>query len=252
MVYEQICNLIEEGNVVVATKWTAQGVIMAPAVDSDLYAAWKSKTLSILDMLPGQSVSRFIEDIEKKDHNSYSNATQILESLKAIKELIEQDVIQPKHDEAAKQEPLELAKLICTRFHKVARSLRNRHDSRPTLTIQDEYDVQDLFGSLLKLFFDDVRAEEHVPSYAGGASRTDFLLPNEGLVIEIKKTRKSMKDKDLGEQLIIDLEKYRVHPQCRYIVCFVYDPEEILVNPNGITQDLNTEHEGEALVIIEP
>lgn len=61
-----------------------------------------------------------------------------------------------------------------------------------------------------------------------------------------------MKDKDLGEQLIIDLEKYRVHPQCRYIVCFVYDPEEILVNPNGITQDLNTEHEGEALVIIEP
>lgn len=252
MVYEQICNLITEGEAVVATKWSAQGVIMAPAVNSDLYAAWKSKTLSILDMLPEHSVSRFVEDIEKKGHNSYSNATQILESLKVVKDLIDQGVIQPKLGEVAKQEPLELVKLICTRFHKIARSLKNRHDGRPTLTIDDEYDVQDLFGSLLKLFFDDVRAEEYVPSYAGGASRTDFLLPNEGLVIEIKKTRKSMKDINLGEQLIIDLEKYRTHPQCRYIVCFVYDPEEILVNPDGITRDLNAEHDGEAMVVIEP
>lgn len=225
---------------------------MAPAVDSDLYAAWKSKTLSILDLLPKQSVSRFIEDIEKKGRNSYSNATQILESLKAIRELIDQGVIQFANDAGTKQEPLDSVMLICERFHKVAHSLRNRHNGRQTLVIEDEYDVQDLFGSLLKLFFDDVRAEEYVPSYAGGASRTDFLLPNEGLVIEIKKTRKSMKDADLGEQLIVDLERYRSHPQCHYIVCFVYDPEELLVNPDGITHDLNTEHDGEAMVVIEP
>lgn len=252
MVYEQICNLINEGQAVIATKWSSTEVIMAPAVNSDLYTAWRSKTLSILDMFPEHSVSRFIKDIEEKKSNSYSNATQILESLKAIKELIDQNVIPLNHDKPTKHEPLESVKLICTRFHKVARSLKNRHNNRTTLIINDEYDVQDLFGSLLKLFFDDVRAEEYVPSYAGGASRTDFLLPNEGLVIEIKKTRESMKETNLGEQLIIDLERYRAHPECRYIVCFVYDPEEILVNPDGIMRDLNAEHDGEAIVIIEP
>ncbi len=27
-------------------------------------------------------------------------------------------------------------------------------------------------------------------------------------------------------QLIIDKERYRTHPNCKYLVCFVYDPEQ--------------------------
>ncbi|MGJ4748586.1 hypothetical protein ACQV5M_19650, partial [Leptospira sp. SA-E8] len=66
---------------------------------------------------------------------------------------------------------------IILRFHAVAVQLRERHSSRPTLDVNDEYDVQDLMHALLRLHFDDVRSEEWVPSYAGAASRTDFLLP---------------------------------------------------------------------------
>lgn len=80
----------------------------------------------------------------------------------------------------------------------------------------------------------------------GGASRTDFLIPGDGIVVEIKKTRKSLKDSDLGDQLIIDLERYRAHPQCNFVVCFVYDPDELLNNPEGVMGDLNRIHEGEA------
>ena len=40
------------------------------------------------------------------------------------------------------------------------------------------------------LYFDDIRAEEWTPSYAGKCARVDFLLKNEKIVIEVKKTRK--------------------------------------------------------------
>ena len=46
----------------------------------------------------------------------------------------------------------------------------------------------------------------------------DFLLKNEKIVIEIKKTRVGLTAKKLGEQLIVDIEKYQQHPDCKYLV----------------------------------
>ena len=131
--------------------------------------------------------------------------------------------------------PSALARLenLCKRFHRVANQLRNRHSQRETLRIEVEYDVQDLFHALLKLEFDDIRAEEWSPSYAGGASRTVFLLKQEKVVIEIKKTRNGLEDKQVGEQLIIDSERYQSHPDCKTLVCFIYDPEARIGNPQG-------------------
>jgi DpnII restriction endonuclease len=78
---------------------------------------------------------------------------------------------------------------LLRRFYRVARQLRARHGERQTLEVNDEYDVQDLLAALLHLRFDDIRAEEWVPSYAGKASRMDFLLKSEQVVIETKMTR---------------------------------------------------------------
>lgn len=130
------------------------------------------------------------------------------------------------------------------RFHAVVVQLRERHDARTTLDVNDEYDVQDLMHALLRQHFDDVRPEEWVPSYAGSASRTDFLLPQIDTVIEIKKTRQGLNAKTVGEQLIIDIAKYKKHPQCRRLVCFVYDPEGRIANPAGIENDLNAGDHG--------
>jgi len=135
-------------------------------------------------------------------------------------------------------------KLIISRFHQVARQLRSRYSNRNTLEIEDEYDVQDLFHALLKLYFNDVRAEEYTPSYAGSASRVDFLLKEEGIIIEIKKTRKGLGAKEIGEQLIIDSQRYQAHPDCNELICFVYDPEGRVANPKGIENDLSKELNG--------
>lgn len=89
------------------------------------------------------------------------------------------------------------------------------------------------------MYFDDIRPEEWTPSYAGGASRVDFLLPEINTIIEVKKTRKSLLTKELGEQLIVDIAKYKKHPQCMRLISFIYDPEGRVANPRGIESDLS-------------
>ena len=58
--------------------------------------------------------------------------------------------------------------------------------------------------------------------------------------------------KELGDQLIIDVDRYKVHPDCKRLICFVYDVEERIGNPIGLMADLNNQHEGFATVIIKP
>ena len=103
---------------------------------------------------------------------------------------------------------------LTERLHAVVRQLRERRENRPTLDVKDEYDVQDLFHTLLTIYFDDIRREEWTPSYAGGASRMDFLLPEIETVVETKMTRPNLSAKQLGEQLITDIAKYKKHPAC--------------------------------------
>jgi hypothetical protein len=142
---------------------------------------------------------------------------------------------------------------IVSRFHAVAVQLRNRHAQRETLAINDEYDVQDLIHALLRLHFDDIRPEEWAPSYAGGASRMDFLLPSIGTVIETKMTRQGLNARKIGEQLIIDIAKYQKHPQCHHLVCFVYDPAGFIANPTGLENDLNSpDHRIDVKVVVLP
>jgi hypothetical protein len=142
---------------------------------------------------------------------------------------------------------------LFARFHLVARQLRERHDGRGTLDVEDEYDTQDLVHSLLHLNFDDIRPEEWTPSYAGGSSRMDFLLKQEKFVIEVKKTRKGLGARELGEQLIIDIQKYKNHPDCKSLICFVYDPEGRIANPRGVENDLKKDTEGlKVRVLITP
>jgi hypothetical protein len=143
---------------------------------------------------------------------------------------------------------------IFSKFLSISRQLRNRHDKRPTIEIEDEYDVQDLLHALLKLHFDDIRPEEWTPSYAGSSSRMDFLLKKEKIVIEVKKTRKGLEDKQVGEQLIVDIARYESHQDCKTLICFVYDPEGRVGNPSGLENDLNQRctEEMNVITIIEP
>lgn len=165
-------------------------------------------------------------------------AAAVLESI--VEEIEKYGDGQEKEQTTAFSRPDSISQVeqICMRFHAAARQLRSRHAGRSTLEIRDEYDVQDLFHALLKIHFEDIRPEEWTPSYAGGSCRMDFLLKPEKVVVEIKKTRDSMSSRDLGDQLILDVARYRSHPDCQALVCFIYDPEGIIGNPIGLEKDM--------------
>lgn len=128
---------------------------------------------------------------------------------------------------------------VFQRFHAVATQLKKRYDDRETLEVRDEYDVQDLLHAILKIHFDDIRPEEWTGSYAGKSSRMDFLLKKEQIVIEVKKTRDNIGEKEIGDQLIIDIDRYKEHKDCKILYCFVYDPNGIISNPRGLESDLS-------------
>jgi len=133
---------------------------------------------------------------------------------------------------------------IGERFETVRRQLVIRYGNRSTLDVKDEYDAQDLFHSLLRLFFDDVRNEEWTPSYAGGNKRADFLLPGYAIAIELKHSRPTMTSKDLGDQLVVDVENYKRNGSVRIIICLVFDREGHIRNPAGIERDLTMIKDG--------
>ena len=144
--------------------------------------------------------------------SSYASAEQIRGSLGAVITRIERNKglfassTAPIEAGPTESKLLDALDRIVLRFHAAAVQLRSRYDGRGTLDVNDEYDVRDLVHALLWLHFDDVRKEEWVPSYAGSALRTDFLLPQIDTVVEIKKTRAGLNAKAIGEQLIIDID----------------------------------------------
>jgi hypothetical protein len=142
---------------------------------------------------------------------------------------------------------------LCRQFPHLLTELGRRHNKRPPFAVNDEYDVQDLLRGLFRVHFKDVRREEWNPSYGGVQSRSDLLLKMERIVIETKMTRPSLGQRELVEQLIVDKEQYRSHPDCGTLVCMVYDPEQRLTNPAAVEQDLS-ERSGNlrTLVVVSP
>lgn len=228
---------------------------------------WKTNTLAVVKSVFGEESSNYKKakdhlfpaffcdpfDTPKDYHAIYLRGLDIEDTLLRGM-LTEVEISEDNEDNNSNAElAINTVQAICNHFHQAVRQIRNRHDNRPTIDVNDEYDVQDLIHAFLRLHFDDVRAEEWTPSYAGSASRMDFLLKKEKIVIEVKKTRKNLGAKEVGEQLMIDIERYIAHPDCETLICFVYDPEGRVTNPVGIENDLNRETDNlKVITIITP
>lgn len=136
----------------------------------------------------------------------------------------------------------ELAMLF-RRFPDYLAVLRAAENPRvPSPSIENEADLQVVVEAILRLHFDDVRPEDYVSKYAGGASRVDFLLRQPGIIIETKMTRPTLTDRKVGEELLVDWARYQRHPDCKSILAVVYDPGRYISNPAGLENDLSHNH----------
>ena len=200
------------------------------------YAEWATKSLMLLQSLyPTHPQTARFDFWVKRNGADKDECEHLIAILKAFHQINPQ-IKDVDYDGILSR--------IFEKFHVCTRQLKRRHAGRSTLDITDEYDVQDLLNAILRLHFEDVRPEEWTPSYAGGNNRMDFLLKEEEISIEVKMTRDGLKDKEVGEQLIIDIAKYKAHPQCKTLYCFVFDPEGYIRNPRGLENDLTTDHDG--------
>ena len=140
----------------------------------------------------------------------------------------------------AGSDPLELVKAVCGRFHAVVRQLRLRGEYRATLQVEDEVDAQDLLHVLLRIQFNNIDTDEWTPSYSSGALRTTLLLNESRLAVIVKKTRSGLTAKDLTDQLRVDAARYRFHGRCTTLLCFMYDPDGRIGNPQGFEASLTS------------
>jgi hypothetical protein len=132
----------------------------------------------------------------------------------------------------------ELLEIIVRGLRRSMYPLTNRRKGAQPLSFGSEYDVQDLLHSLMRPWISDIRPEEFTPSYAGSSTRMDFLLPAHSLVIETKIVRDRAHAKKIGDELIIDIEHYRKHPDCKSLWCVIYDPDHLITNAEGLKNDL--------------
>lgn len=231
------------------------------------FKKWQRDTEVAIENIFGEG-TRHLEDFEKIQYvswdlfgNSPDNRKQRVynsgldDAEACLQSMIDEITAYWTDNTSTGSSPSYLMKIerLCSRFHHVARQLRSRYSDRSTLDVSDEYDVQDLFNALLNIYFDDIRAEEYTPSYAGANSRVDFLLKNCNVAVEIKKTRLGLDASEVGEQLIVDIERYQDHPNCNTLICFIYDPEGRIANPRGVESDLSKQRDGvNVIVYIKP
>jgi hypothetical protein len=232
---------------------------------SSEFKVWHNKCLSMIEEVFGTE-SSYVRRFKGITYSHPQENTRTPELLKKkafssglyqVKELIENCINYLSDNDQKLDKPIQrniqFIETLCHRFPRIVRQISKEYRGRKTVTIKDEYDVQHILHALLIVGFDDIRPEEWNPSYAGAASRVDFLLKHEKIVIEVKKTRENLKDKEIGEQLIVDIKRYSQNQDCETLICFVYDPDRFISNSNGLEGDLTGRHDKlEVKVIIAP
>lgn len=127
-----------------------------------------------------------------------------------------------------------------------------RRVDQSSVPVENEYDTQDFVHQLLRLLYSDTRAEEWGPSYAGKATRQDFLIRDESTAIEVKVTRTGRDHKKIGDEIIVDQRHYAEHPSVERLIAVVYDLVGNITNPAGFEYDLSKPSAGgmENIVIV--
>jgi hypothetical protein len=79
----------------------------------------------------------------------------------------------------------------------------------------------------------------HPPSYAGGSARTDFLIKEGRAAVEVKVTRSGRRQRQVGDETILDQARYGIHPDVAHLVAVVFDLAGTFTNAPGVESDLS-------------
>ncbi len=127
---------------------------------------------------------------------------------------------------------------ICNQFHKSYMALQKCNEDGSRFKIEDESNVKELLGIFLSQVIQDIRREEPTKSFGGKSARIDFLLKQEQIGIEVKYATEKRNEKVIGDELKVDIIDYKTNPECKVLICFIYDPENTIKKQAGLKNDL--------------
>lgn len=108
------------------------------------------------------------------------------------------------------------------------KSSNSKKQPKTVIKIEDEYDVQDLLYVSLKSVFPTIKYENPLAKFGGKSTRLDFVLMEEGIIIEVKQINESEKnDSKFTDQLKIDIESYHVLEYLTDLIFYIYAPKAI-------------------------
>lgn len=122
---------------------------------------------------------------------------------------------------------IELVRRVLSNFgNSVKKITQNRRKGHELFSIRDEYDVQDILYVMLKPIFPKMIAEEPTPRVGMKYNKIDLLIKEEGIMIEVKMIKESDTDeKELIEQLKVDIQSYYRYTELKHLFMFIYDPQ---------------------------
>ncbi|MBS5772794.1 MAG: transposase [Enterobacter cloacae] len=231
-----------------STKWKDWLFLAGQDPATDSLSVLGGVIEEFMDLPPKQGTPEYIEWKEKRERIEAVLQDNGLRYYR-FGRILPQDHVPPKNFDYSDQpttyqppmipEKVEsLLERLVRGLHRAMHPLTNRRKGSQELSFDNEYDVQDLLHALLRPWVQDIRPEEFTPSYAGSSTRMDFLLPAHKLVLETKIVRDRYHAKKIGDELIIDIEHYRRHRDCKNLWCVIYDPNKLITNSEGIKSDL--------------
>lgn len=208
----------------------------APPMEAEQRSEWEQRRKVVLDALSADGLQYFRGGrVLPTGHAPASNrAEAVAEERKSLK---------PSSID-------ELLRILAKGLPRAIHPLAHRRKGSVPLQFSSEYDIQDLLHALLRPWVADVRAEEFTPSYAGTSTRMDFLLPEYSTVIETKFVRDKSHGRNIGNELIIDIDHYRAHPDCKTLWCLIYDPNHFITNPGGLIRDVEGESKNDKGTVV--
>jgi len=228
--------------------------------------AWAHTTIHLLETIYGETDKHtidylaIIKNIPTDDVHIFTTDTInlsraiLLANINEIQTIIDNPEFQEPDKDIRIVNADEKILYVFSKFHNAAKILERNRKGCSSFSINNEYDVQLLIYSLLSVQFEHIRIEEPTGSHAGSASKMDFVLDEEKTIIEIKYSFEGHIDKEIGNELLIDIAKYENVKKYSKFFCFIYDPNNNLRNASILKKDLeeHKKEDFEIIIIIEP
>jgi hypothetical protein len=125
-------------------------------------------------------------------------------------------------------------------FMECVRYLNTRRSNGAKLNLEGEDDVQDAIYLMLRPWVTDLTHENPTDKIGNRFVIKDFISKSAKTVMEAKFIRDEAHGKQISKELHDDIEMYRHHPQCNYLIFFIYDPNSLIPDVAALTKEIES------------